>query len=164
MTRLAFLQLSESPFGRVLSVLLPSCSQLTYSANTQWVTTVGKTKDKPYLTQGTQPRPIRQNRCNRSTLRTGLAVKLASCGNIRFNLDWPPKSDRVPSCDSGCRSWSGEDAVFDDPRSANQSLDAVLSEKGDTQAPKRASGARPPSSGESRHTLAILWSSEVRRG
>jgi hypothetical protein len=35
-TRLAFLQLSESPFG-VLSVSLPSCSHLTYSANTQQV-------------------------------------------------------------------------------------------------------------------------------
>jgi hypothetical protein len=36
-TRLAFLQLSESPFGEFLSVLLPSCAHLTYSANTQQV-------------------------------------------------------------------------------------------------------------------------------
>jgi hypothetical protein len=36
-TRLAFLQLSESPFGGILSLLLPSCSHATYSANTQQV-------------------------------------------------------------------------------------------------------------------------------
>jgi len=36
-TRLAFLQLSESPFGGILWILLPSCAHLTYSANTQQV-------------------------------------------------------------------------------------------------------------------------------
>jgi hypothetical protein len=36
----AFLQLSESPFEAILSVLRPRCSQLTYSANTQCVVVV----------------------------------------------------------------------------------------------------------------------------
>jgi len=47
-TRLAFLQLSESPFGGILSILLLSCAHLTYSANTQWVITGSKADERRF--------------------------------------------------------------------------------------------------------------------
>ena len=46
MTCLAFLRLSDARFGGILPVLLPSCSRMTYSANTQWVITESRAEDE----------------------------------------------------------------------------------------------------------------------
>jgi hypothetical protein len=45
-TRLAFLRLSDARFGGILPLLLPSCSHVTYIANTQWVTKSGRAADE----------------------------------------------------------------------------------------------------------------------
>ena len=57
MARLAFLQLSESAFGGILSLLLPSCSQLTYSANTQQVSLRCSLSDERRLFEKFRPWP-----------------------------------------------------------------------------------------------------------
>ena len=166
MTRLAFLQLSNARFREISSVLLPSCSQLTYSVNTQQVTRVCTAEDEQWF-----PRPCHLQlawecpfRCTLSdepAMKIRVGIKFTGRGRVRRNPLCPSYPVGSPLCVSGCGARFGQIAVLTDPHSTNQSLEAVRPKEGDTEDPKGTPGARPPASGEPRRALATVCSGEV---
>ena len=172
MTRLAFLQLSESAFGGILSVLLPSCSYVTYSANTQQVTLENRKGLFPkndclwpaysgqHFKFGREQR-FSDNFTKKNDLRLEWRFDGAPGGNSVWTC-WPlscalDHSAGQPEGREECRKICWCRAA----RTLAKHFDTLLPKKSDSTDARRTSQTRSPASREYRRTLVVWHSCEV---
>ena len=181
MTHLAFLRLSDARFGEILPLLLPSCSHVTYIANTQWVMKRSRAADERRFSEiSASSLPFKSN----TFVRTGTALfgrkfhvrqLLRNGGAMKNKLDVKSRChERARNHACGARGLclgalhlhtygqgGGEAGLLGHSQATYSSSDAPLPKESDSKTPRGTQEARIATSGEPRHSLDLPCACEV---